>query len=463
MQQKTGLVSAEPNTAVSNATKFSEQIGSPAWPSPARGWWTVFVLLLAYTSSFVDRQIMSLLVEPIRAHFSITDTQFSLLHGLAFVTLYTVFGIPFGRLVDTYSRTNIASAGVAVWSTMTALCALASTYGQLFLARLGVGIGEATLSPAAYSLLSDSFPEERIGRAISVYYLGVSMGSGLAMIFGGYVIGLISQSHTVVLPLFGELQPWQCVLLLVGLPGIPIAILLKTTVREPARHGASKSDAPPPLRRAIRFLAQRRRFFVLYFAGLSALSALLNAWLSWIPVFFIRVHDWQPGEVGLRFGLAIIVFMSIGYWATARLAEVLQSRGYTDAVLRITLACALLGGLTGAAAMLTDSAEWALFLAGLCSLFIGSPWGIVSASIQIITPNRMRGLISALYHFIAVVVGLGLGPLVIALMTDRLFGAEQQGIRYSLCVGAAVLGPMAAALLVFALAPFRDALERVNS
>ena len=176
----------------------------PPWPNPIYAWYVVGVLMLAYTNSFIDRQILYLLFEPIRNDIGISDTQISLLAGLAFSVFYTVMGIPLARLADQSNRKAIITVGVASWSLMTALCGAAQNFWQLFLARIGVGVGEATLSPAAFSIISDYFPKNRIARAFSVYSMGVYFGAGLAMMIGGLVIKMVSASPTVVLPLVGE-------------------------------------------------------------------------------------------------------------------------------------------------------------------------------------------------------------------------------------------------------------------
>lgn len=209
------------------------------WPSPLRAWIVVGLLMVAYTSSFIDRQIMSLLVEPIRADLGITDTQFSLLAGLAFSIFYSVMGLPLGWLADRMSRRMIILVGMIAWSIMTALCGLATSFLALFIARVGVGIGEAALSPAAYSLISDYFPPERRARAISAYAMGPYLGSGLALIIGGQVIEAASRMGPFTIEGLGTFAPWQAVFFAVGLPGVIIALLF-LLIREPERRGSRR-------------------------------------------------------------------------------------------------------------------------------------------------------------------------------------------------------------------------------
>ncbi|MDZ4373677.1 MAG: MFS transporter, partial [Phenylobacterium sp.] len=225
---------------IQNALATGEK--GEAWPSRPYAWFVVIVLLLAYTSSFVDRQILTLLVEPIRADLKITDTQFSLLTGLAFSATYTIAGFPFAWLADRFSRRGVIIAGITAWSIMTAGCGLARNFGGLFLTRMGVGIGEATLSPAAYSLIADYFPLSRRATAMAVYSIGVFIGAGAALIVGGQVIAAVSQGPPLSLPVVGRLAPWQVAFLYVAAPG-PLIALLMLLVREPLRRGIAKSSS----------------------------------------------------------------------------------------------------------------------------------------------------------------------------------------------------------------------------
>ena len=203
--------------------------------STAYQWYVIFVLLLAQMFSFLDRMIMGLLVGPIRESFAISDTQYSLLAGLAFSLFYAIMGLPLARIADSRNRRNLISIGIAVWSVMTAVCGLAKGFVSLFFARIGVGIGEATLGPAGYSMITDYFPRSSLARALSVYTLGVTFGSGLAYILGGAVVGYVQTLDTLTLPFLGATEGWQLTFFIVGFPGVLVAALMYLTVREPAR------------------------------------------------------------------------------------------------------------------------------------------------------------------------------------------------------------------------------------
>src|SRR5215475_4822666 len=205
-------------------------------------WYVVFVLMVCYTLSFIDRQILGMLVDPIKRDFEISDTSVGLLQGLAFVAFYTIMGLPVGWLVDRYSRRTIIAVGVFFWSLMTAVCAMAGNFWALFAARTGVGVGEATLAPSAMSMTSDYFPKERLGGALSVYAMGIFIGSGLALIVGGEVVARVSGMPEVGVPIIGQIASWRLTFLIVGLPGLLVALLVYT-VREPLRRNLLRTGS----------------------------------------------------------------------------------------------------------------------------------------------------------------------------------------------------------------------------
>ena len=210
------------------------------YPSSLSAWTTVTILMIAYVLSFIDRQILNLLVEPIRRDLVISDTQMSLLMGLSFALFYTVCGIPLGRLADTRSRRGLIAIGVLFWSAATAACGTAKLYWQFLICRVGVGVGEAALSPAAYSLIADSFPPERRATAISVYSMGVYLGSGIAFLLGGLVIQFASAQGNVVLPVLGEVRPWQLIFLILGAAGVLFTLLMLASVYAACRAVESR-------------------------------------------------------------------------------------------------------------------------------------------------------------------------------------------------------------------------------
>lgn len=429
------------------------------YPSSARAWATVAILMVAYVLSFVDRQILNLLVEPIRRDLAINDTQMSLLMGLSFALFYTVCGIPLGRVADTRSRRGLIAVGILFWSAATAACGMAKMYWHFLLCRIGVGVGEAALSPAAYSLIADSFPAERRATAISVYSMGVYLGSGLAFLVGGLVIQFASAQGDVTLPVLGEVRPWQLIFLILGVAGV-LFTLLMFAVKEPARRGAGAGVAVP-LSEVGRYIRANRRTVLLHNFGFAGLAFAGYGSAAWIPTFFIRTHGWDAGQVGIVYGSIVAVFGCLGIVFGGRLADRMAKRGRSDANMRVGLYAAL-----GALPMvvlypLVDSAFWASVLMAPTVFCLSMPFGVAPAAIQEIMPNSMRGQASAIYLFVITLIGLGVGPTAVALVTDFVF-ADDAALRYSLLIVTTLAVSTSIILLAKSLKPYRESVTRLE-
>ncbi|MAI06682.1 MAG: hypothetical protein CBC47_06140, partial [Alphaproteobacteria bacterium TMED87] len=281
-------------TEVNNLSLNEKNINSKrTWPSIRYAWFVVLVLTLANTVSFIDRQILSLLVEPIRADLDINDTQISLLQGFAFVVFYVAMGLPIARLADSKNRKYIIIIGVALWSLMTAICGLAKTFIHLFIARMGVGVGEASLSPSAHSMLSDYFPPEKLSFPLGVYAAGITSGMGIALVAGAAVIDLINSFGTLNLPFFGLLKPWQTTFIIVGALG-SLVILLMCFVKEPKRIGMlgvvnDKDKASVvPLSQVIEYFKLNWKSYSTIYLGFTMTAASAYGLASWTPTFYIR-------------------------------------------------------------------------------------------------------------------------------------------------------------------------------
>jgi MFS family permease len=422
-------------------------------PSSRYAWYVVAVLLLAYTLSFIDRMILSLLVGPIRADLGISDTQMSLLMGFAFAIFYSALGIPLGWLADQRGRRGLIVAGVAAWSLMTAACALARSYGGLFLTRVGVGVGEATLSPAAYSMLGDYFPREKLGRAMAVYSIGVPLGSGIALVAGSLVVKFVTEGPRIVLPLLGAMEPWRLTFLWIGLPGLLVAALIALTVREPRRMGAASEAARGEF---AAFLKAHPAAIAAHFSGMSLVALVMYGAMAWIPQFLHRTYAMPVPQAGLWFGVATATCGACGLLLGGWMADSLYRRGYRDAHLRVIRlnAIVLLPLFVGMA--LAPTAPIALGLMILGMLLGTIHGGVAGAALQLITPNRLRARMVALYFLVANLVGLGLGPTAVALVTDRVFG-DDAALRYGLAIVTAVALPISAIILSFGLKPFARA------
>jgi MFS family permease len=381
----------------------------------------VVLLLLAYTVSLIDRQVLSLLVQPIKASLRISDTQISLLHGLAFAIFYTLFGILIGRAVDRFNRRNIIVVGMALWCVATVACGLASSFAGLFIARMFVGVGEATLSPAAFSMIADYFPPERRGRAMSVFSMGVFVGSGLALILGGAAIDATQRWSGTPLPFVGQLEGWQIAFVAVGAPGLAIAALI-ATLREPARMEVSSEGAG--LTESLAFFRRNGAALGTMILAFGA-NGLINFSLSgWAPTYFIRAFGWTPGQIGAVYGTLLLVCgcsgILLGGWLSDRLVARVGARGVLmtmrgSALLMIPSLVAFGFSSTPSAALVTLG--WSCFVLGL-------PTGLAPVALYAITPNQFRGQVTACYLFAVTMIGMTLGSTLIALCTDYLFQNE---------------------------------------
>ena len=422
-----------------NHTSHDASRGEEDFPARRYAWYVASVLTLAHIISFLDRQVLALLVEPIKRDLQISDTQMSLLMGLAFALLYTIAAIPLGRLADRRSRRNIITAGIVVWCAMTATCGLARNYWQLFLTRVGVGIGEATLTPSALSILSDYFPREKRGAAVGFYNMGVSVGAGIAFIVGGQVIGYVTTSPPITLPVIGELFAWQAVFLVIGLPGLVVALLMRT-VREPERKGKialpnATGDASEDisLRDALGFLAQRWRIYGGLALIVSGSTILGYGFLSWMTSMFLRTWDWNVPKIATGLGIVLLIAGPIGVNGAGWLADHWFRQGIKNAHLRVMMISAPVMLVASAALPLMPSPELALLMFFPHVLGAAGITAAGGAALMVITPNQMRGQATAIYYFIISLAGLTLGPTSVAVLTDYVF-RDESALRYSMAI-----------------------------
>jgi MFS family permease len=425
-------------------------------------WFTVAVLTAANIFAFVDRQVLGLLIVPVKEDLGVSDTEIGLLVGFAFALFYTVFGLPIGRLVDVGSRRMVVAVGVAVWSLCTAACGLARSFFGLFAARVGVGIGEAALGPAAYSMIGDLFPAHRRGTAIAVFTTGAALGSGIAVIMAAIIFDFLEQFESISLPLVGQVAPWQAVFFAVGLPGLLVA-LLALAVREPARQAASGSGVDPgavPLPEVWRHVRSQAVLLSFVIFGFSLLAVKAYGISTWIPTFLIRTHGWSVGEAGIYYGLTLAIAATVGVLVGGRLSDWLAVRGIPDAKLRIALAGNLLTLGPIVAYPLVGDAVTALVLIAAYYVFaaLTTPMGV--AVLQEITPPRLRGQVSALFLFMVTLIGMGFGPLSVGLITDFVFD-DPADLRYSLAIVPVVTISVALILLLKARTLFLQLPERL--
>jgi MFS family permease len=383
--------------------------------------------------NFLDRGILTLLVEPIKRDLRLSDVQMSLIMGFAFTFFYAVLGLPVARLIDRKSRKWIMTAGITIWSVMTMFCGLATNFWHLFMARMGLGVGETTSGPSAYSLISDYFPPQRLPRAISFMQVGFVAGTGLSLILGAWVIGFVGAHPDMSLPVVGHLRGWQTVLMLVSLPGLVVAAVM-ATVREPPRMGGAQAE-PMPVAEIFRFIGRQKLVFLPLFIGMGMRTAQMFGTQMWGPAFYGRTYGWSPSQIGYITGLSVFVAMPLGLALGGWLAEHYWKKEIHDGNVRVVVLSTLISVPFGIAGPLMPNpwlAVGCLLLAQMTSIMSAAP---ENAAVQTVTPNRLRGQMTFLFLFIMNVVGMGLGPMIVGALSQYVFGEQQ--IRLALaCMGA---------------------------
>lgn len=429
-----------------------------------RGWYLVVLLSLAGVVGQLDRSLLSLLVAPISRDLALTDVQMSLLLGFAFAVFMGVASLPIAWLADRRDRRWILAFGIAAWSVMTALCAFANDFGSLFLARVGVGIGEACLIPAGGALIADSFSRERLARANSVFVVGGAFGAGIALLLGGAIVQWTLSGSHVVVPGLPALRGWQSALLLAAVPGIALAALIALIVRDPRHHGTEVSAAsvsPSHRITARQFIREHRAALFTLWLAYPLAAAASQGWLAWMPAHLGRTFAMDPGRAGTLFGLLIVTFGAAGTLLGGFLTDALFRRGRGDSAITLSVvscSClAVLGALTPAAhslgAMLAILAPF-FFFGGLMAV-------MPVLAMQLIVPSHLRARMIAGLLLAVTIIGGGLGPTLVALLSEHVFHTPGV-LGPSLAVTAAVLCPVTAIVLYFARRPFERSLAAAD-
>lgn len=410
-------------------------------PNTRYAWYVLAILTGMYMLSFVDRQILSLLVPLIKRDLHVSDSLIGLLQGFSFALFYTLVGLPLGRLVDTYSRRNVIAISVVVWSAFTALCAATKSYFSLFMTRVGVGIGEAGLSPAAYSLISDFFPKERIGTAISIFYFGLFLGSSLALLVGGMTVDALARTPTITVPLLGAIASWRVTFLIVGLPGLLFALLV-FTIKEPLRRNLLLAAGGVPVKasfaEAFRQMGLRWQSVVGIPVGMIFQATCNYAISSWVPVFLPRIHGWTATQTGKALAIIMIVFACPGMYLGGILSDRWQKKGIAEGPIRVALISAVGIFCFLTPATLVSDVRWTLVLLAIGMFLMSFPMGTSVAALQLIFPNQVRGQVAAMFLFFLNLGGLTMGPYLPGLLNDYYFHNEQMlGRSLALTVGGA--------------------------
>jgi len=429
-------------------------IDQHGYPRPLVAWTTVALLLAIYILSFIDRQIISLMERPLKEAFGLNDTQFGALGGLAFGLFYAAFGLICARIADYGSRTKLVAVGVFLWSLATAASGFARSFTHLVICRIGVGVGEATLGPGANSLIADSFPKERLATAVSVYAMGIPIGSAMAFILGGKVISLVDQMAPVGIAAYDQLAAWQKVFVLVGLPGLLMSGLM-LLVREPARKGeiATKPAKKEPITAVFKSMGTARKAYMGMILGLSVNAAIGFGSLFWLAPFFARAHGLSPAEIGLTFGLMGLLTGPMGLLLGGYLADRWTRLGRHDAHILAVMVAPLGYTLPSIAQPLVPSVEWAWGMTFIASMFTSLPTGAAFSGLNLLTPNRLRGQVIAVTILSTTIFGYGIGIPIVGLLSEIIgthMGDPSWGLRYAMVILAVVSGPLCIGFYIWA-------------
>lgn len=411
--------------------------------------YVLFVLVIVYTFNFIDRQILAILLPAIKAEFVVDDWVLGFLAGSAFALFYATLGIPIALIADRWNRRNLIAASLAIWSGMTALCGAAGNIVHLALARVGVGVGEAGCSPPAHSMISDYFPPERRSIAMGVFTLGISIGIMIAYLAGGWVVQNVG---------------WREAFLIVGLPGLLLALVVRLTVPEPQRglsEGRTDTSERPGVWGVARFLARRRSFVHMAIgSGLAAMGGY--AVISFMPSYLVRSFGMPPAEIGVWLGLIIGIGGGIGFAGGGYVADRVGRLGRRYTFWGVS-AATMFAWLFAVPMYLVDSAYTTLALFVVPSIFSNFYLATTMAQTQSLVGLRMRAVASAILLFILNIIGLGLGPLITGHMSDLLMPAfDKESMRYALLIVAAVTAPWSALHYYFAARHIESDLQRTG-
>jgi MFS family permease len=430
------------------------------YPPPAQAWYTVGVLAVITTFALLDQNILGLLIQQIKGDFQLTDSEAGLLLGPTQAIFYALVAVPFSRYIDRWTRKWIIAGGLIIWSLATAASGLAANFTQMFVARVVVGAGESVNGPTAYSMVADSFPRERLPRAVSTLQLGSVAGSGLSRLAGGLIIGLIATLGTPHLPFVGELRPWQVVLLCIGLPGLVVSLLL-LTIKEPPRHNLTLETSKAGMRATLSYLWLHFAVFGPMFVGLT-LGSLDTGSQAWGAPFFERTYGWSPARYGIVTGTVSIPCMLVGLYLGAKWAEWFQNRGDPAGAYRVILYTRLVSIPFAILQPLMPSPELAMAFSAVAFVTLGMTGPMLNAVMLAVSPNQIRGQIMTLYLFIYTVVGVGLGPYVTGLTTDHIFTSPND-LRWSIVLLHVVFLPISLAVTWLGVKAFRAEVHRLNA
>jgi len=433
---------------------------SQPWPPRKDAYYSLFVMTVVVMFTVLDRSVMSLLIEPIKQDFGITDTQAAVLIGAAFSLPYGIVGVLVARLADHRNRRNLVAASIAFWSACTVACGFAQGYVSLLIARMGIGAGESGYGPASWSIATDNWPREKVAFATGTMGIGAMLGMGLALFLGGAVLHIVSGMPAVEVPLIGQVRPWQWTFIIVGAPGMLWALVVLTS-KEPPRRGlaAGEKAQKVPVAEVAGWLRNDWRTYLAVIGGMAVKAMMIAVPSTWGATFLHRQFGWDLGSIGMITGTITLIVSPIALMAGAKLSEYWTRQGRADANLRIILYGLLASIPLMVLAPLMPNPYLVLAVNALGGFVSTLSFGPSIAAFQVITPNRMRAQVGSLTQFCNNVIAFALSPVIVALFTDYLFG-DPSMLRYSMVLNALVMGALSLLIVWQGLKPYARAYER---
>ena len=435
---------------------------STSWPKPIYAWFFTSILLFAYIISFIDRQMINYLVVPIKEDMGLTDFEISFIQGWGFVLAYIIFSIPFGRIVDKVNRVRVLIGGIIIWSVATAACGFSKNSWQLVLSRSGVGAGEAALTPASWSIISDLFPVEKRSFPMSIYLMGPYIGQGLSLLFGAQILRIYNEPVTLFESII--VQPWQIIFLIIAVPGVILGLLM-FALKDPVRKEvlvSEKEEGKDSIKEVFAYVIKNIGAYMPLLIGSAFIVVLLYGVQSWVPTFLHRIHGWEHTRIGDQYGLVALFAGSLGVVSGPMAEKYLTKLNFNAATIIVCIITAVALTIIGPITFLSLSSDIVLIGIFITSFFITLPLALFATSLQNITPNQYRGDVTGLYVFTVNITGYGLGPMVVAFFTDKVFKSEM-AIDLSMAAMFLICGPISFFIFYLGRKPFAKALVLKSS
>ncbi|MEM6414268.1 MAG: MFS transporter [Pseudomonadota bacterium] len=412
--------------------------------SSSSAWYLIGVLWFTYVVSFLDRMILTLLIEPIKADFGLTDFQSSLLVGFSFVLFYVSFGLPVAYFADQTNRKRLIMIAVTIWGTMTALCGTAKNFTSLLLFRFGVGAGESALHPSALSMISDAFEPERRTLPMSIFLSAATAGVALSYILGSLLYGFAQKFGVYQLPIIGDVKPWQTTLLLVATPAF-LSVALLAFVKEPSRVNRGDCDAKEQIRPSeiFKHLKDYPLVYVGSILGPAIANMAMYSFMTWIPSMFARSYGWPPEKSGVAIGLTMVIGGIVGTILVPIVKKYAEKTGVPDSAYAVSIITLIMSAVSVSSLPFIDNAWIVIGAFAFTSIFGVFLNVLPQVSLQHIAPDRLRAQITAIWLIASNLIGFGLGPSGTALLSDALASDGSQ-LRTALSIFSAASFAVAA-------------------